>query len=120
MGDAVSGGDFINILVYSDSLAFRRKGQSHDIRFTYPFLLKELIESRNSVHVNLLLRGGGGLRIGQIKDIAVMDTGYFGGTESAKNIAILQLGVVDCAPRPLTYLFAPFLRRIPYVGPSML
>jgi len=111
---------FINIYVYSDSLAFRRVGQPHDISFTYPFLLMRLIEDRLGVKVNLLLRGGGGADVRMIKNVVEGDTGYFGGDERVINIAILQVGIVDCAPRPFTYLLAPVLRRVPVIGPRIL
>ena len=112
---------FLNLYVYSDSLAFRRPGQPQDLRFTYPFLLKELIESKLGIRTNLLLRGrGGGLTIRQIRKIVRIDSGYFGGEDNALNIAILQFGIVDCAPQPITYLLSPFLRKLPLVGPTIL
>jgi lysophospholipase L1-like esterase len=111
---------FLNLYVYSDSLAFRRTGQSQDIGFTYPFILKELIEINLGLKTNLVLRGGGGLKIDQILEIVRRDIGYFGGDEQALNIAILQFGIVDCAPQPITYLFAPLLRRLPIIGKAIL
>lgn len=111
---------FINLYIYSDSLAFRRLEQPQDISFTYPFVLKELIEARLGIRTNLLLRGGGGADIKRIKEILVRDSGYFGGDHQALNIAILQVGIVDCAPQPFTYLLAPMLRKMPIVGPKLL
>lgn len=108
---------FINLYVYSDSLAFRRPGQPHDLSFTYPFVLHDLIESRLGYKTNLLLRGrGGGLTIESVKGIIKQDSGYLGGDGEALTVAILQFGIVDCAPRPITYAIVPFLRRLPIVG----
>ncbi len=116
----MSNDRFMNLYIYSDSLAFRRLEQPQDISFTYPFVLKGLIETRLGVKTNLLLRGGGGANIRHIKEILVRDSGYFGGDHQALNIAILQVGIVDCAPQPFTYLLAPMLRKIPIVGPKLL
>lgn len=116
----MSDDKFINLYIYSDSLAFRRLEQPQDISFTYPFVLKGLIETRLGIRTNLLLRGGGGADIKCIKEILTKDSGYFGGDHKTLNIAILQVGIVDCAPQPITYLLAPTLRKIPIVGPKLL
>lgn len=111
---------FINLFVYSDSLAFRRPGQSPDLRFTYPFLFSQLIESELGIRTNLVMRGGGGVRIRDIAQVIKRDIGYFGGDEKVLNIAVLQFGIVDCAPRPFTYVLSPVLRKIPFLGPNIL
>jgi len=111
---------FLNLYIYSDSLAFRRIGQSQDLSFTYPFILKELVETNLAIKTNLVLRGGGGLTVKQIREIVEQDSGYFGGDDQTLNIAILQCGIVDCAPRPITYVLSPFLRSLPVVGPKIL
>lgn len=116
----MSGRDYLNLLIYSDSLAFRRAAQAQDLAFTYPFLLKRLIEQTYGTRVNLVMRGGGGLRIGELAQIVKRDTGYFGGDSQAVNIAVLQFGIVDCAPHPITYAFSPAIRLIPIIGPAML
>lgn len=115
-----NNGKFLNLFVYSDSLAFRRPGQPQDLSFTYPFVLKDLIETRLGVRVNLVPRGGGGASVTTIREVLVRDSGYFGGDASAMNIAAIQCGIVDCAPRPITYAVAPLLRRIPVLGPRLL
>lgn len=115
-----SSGTFVNLYVYSDSLAFRRLGQPQDLSFTYPFLLKDLIESRLGLRVNLVPRGGGGATVTTIREVLVRDSGYFGGDPNATNIAVIQCGIVDCAPRPITYAVAPLLRAIPVIGPRIL
>jgi hypothetical protein len=114
------GGAFLNLYVYSDSLAFRRLGQPHDLCFTYPFVLKELIETKLGIRTNLVLRGGGGATVTQIREVVVRDSGYFGGDAGGVNVAIIQCGIVDCAPRPITYAVAPLLRRVPIVGGKIL
>lgn len=113
-------GDFLNLYIYSDSLAFRRIGQPQDLSFTYPFRLKALIETHLSLRTNVITRGGGGARISEIAKTLKRDTGYFGGDPSALNIAILQFGIVDCAPRPITYAVSPLLRMLPIIGPRIL
>lgn len=116
----MSSDKFINLYIYSDSLAFRRIGQPQDISFTYPFVLKELVETRLGVKTNLLMRGAGTADVMYIKEALAKDSGYFGGDAKALNIAIFQFGIVDCAPRPITYLLTPVLRMIPIVGQMML
>ncbi len=111
---------FLNLYVYSDSLAFRRVGQPHDLSFTYPFVLKGLIETRLGIRTNLVLRGGGGATVTHIREVVVRDSGYYGGDNSAINVAVIQCGIVDCAPRPVTYVVAPLLRLLPIAGPRIL
>ncbi len=107
---------FLNLFVYSDSLAFRREGQSHDLAFLYPFVLKEIIQQRLDVRVNLVLRGVAGATVPRMQATVVRDTGYYGGTDEALNIAVVQCGIVDCAPHPFTYAFAPALHAVPVLG----
>ena len=116
----MSRSKFLNLYIYSDSLAFRKTSQAQDLSFTYPFKLKDLVETNLGIRTNLLLRGGGGLNIKQIREIVQRDSGYFGGDDQALNIAVLQLGIVDCAPRPITYVLKPFLSSLPVVGPMIL
>lgn len=112
--------DYLNLFVYSDSLAFRRAGQPHDLNFLYPFVLKGLIELRLGVRSNLVLRGVAGATLPQLRATVIRDTGYYGGTEDALNIAIIQGGIVDAARHPVTYKLAPLLRRVPVLGERVL
>jgi hypothetical protein len=88
--------------------------------FTYPFLIKELIETKLHIKANLFLRGGGGADIEFIKNALMRDSLYFGGDGKVISIVVLQFGIVDCAPRPITYLFLPILQRLPIVGSKIL
>jgi len=112
--------EFLNLFVYSDSLAFRRTGQSHDLRFLYPFVLKDLIESRLGIRANLVLRGVAGATVPQLCATVIRDTGYYGGAADILNIAIIQGGIVDSARHPFTYKMAPLLRKIPVLGERVL
>ncbi len=111
---------FINLLVYGDSVAFRRIDDPQDFAVTYPFKLKELIERELKVRVNLLLRGRGGADIRAIEAILVRDTGFLAGAPGSTTIAVLQFGIVDCAPRPFTYVLTPGLRLLPLIGQPVL
>ena len=111
---------FLNLMVYSDSLAFRRLSDSHDMAITYPFALARLIEEKLGIRVNLIMRGAGAACAPVVRETLERDTGYFGGDSAVTNIAVLQFGIVDCAPRPVTYKLAPLLTRIPVVGPRVL
>ena len=120
-GETMGASDFINIFIYSDSLAFRRPGQPEDISFTYPFLLKSFVEERLGKSANVLLRGSGGADAKYIRQMIKRDAGYFRGAKTpGRNYAILQFGVVDCAPRPITYMFTPVLRRLPLIGTTVM
>lgn len=111
-----TAGASLNLFIYSDSLAFRRPGQPHDLGFLYPFVLKNLIEARLGIRVNLVFRGSAGAALPRQRAVVVQDTGYFGGPGECLNIAIIQAGVVDAARHPFTYKLAPLLRRVPVVG----
>lgn len=112
--------EFVNVFVYSDSLAFRRSEQPQDLRFTYPFVLQRAIESRLGIRANLIMRGNGGATIVDVHATLRRDTGYFAGDPRAANVAVIQCGIVDCAPRPFTYAFVPVLRMVPLVGDRLL
>ncbi len=116
----MNDGGFLNLFVYSDSLSFRRPGQSHDLSFVYPSVLKDMIESRLGLRVNLVVRGSAGAPLPQVRAVVVQDTGYYGGTDDALNIAIVQAGIVDAARHPFTYKLAPLLRKIPVLGERVL
>jgi len=79
-----------------------------------------MVEMNLGCRTNLLVRGGGGLTVKRIREIVEQDSGYLGGDDQALNIAVLQFGIVDCAPRPITYVLSPFLRSLPVVGPKIL
>lgn len=111
---------FMNLYIYNDSLAFRRPGQSENIAFTYPFLLKDMIEKRVGVRVNLLIRGIGGAGIKEIQKIMLRDSGYLVRVSPSSNVVVLHFGIVDCAPRPITFLLKPLLDRIPRLGLKMM
>jgi lysophospholipase L1-like esterase len=107
----------LNLFFYSDSLAFRRPEQAEDTSFTYPFLLKDMLESTGLVRVNVLLRGMGGADMPHICRMVERDAGYFRFSSEQGNIAVVQVGVVDCAPRPFTFRLKPILNRLPFIGP---
>lgn len=111
---------FMNLYIYNDSLAFRRPEQSEDLALTYPFLLKDMIEKRIGLRVNLLLRGIGGAGIKEIQKIILRDSGYLVRVTPSLNVVILQFGIVDCAPRPITFLLKPLLDRIPRIGAKIM
>jgi hypothetical protein len=111
---------YCNLFIYSDSLAFRRVGQPADLGFAYPFVLKELLETRLGLRVNLLVRGRGGARIGQLREFLNSDSGFFSFESAGRNIAVFQVGIVDCAPRPFTYALVPLLKRIRFFGPRII
>jgi hypothetical protein len=112
--------DYLNLYIYSDSLAFRRKNQSQDLRFVYPFILQGLIESRLGIRTNMVMRGNGGALIRTVHATLLRDTGYFGFSRETINISVLQCGIVDCAPQPFTYAMAPLIRLVPILGERLL
>lgn len=111
-----------NLICYGDSVAFRRLHQSPDWSFTYPFLVSRRLPEFDSV--NLMIRNQGAFNSRDVKKTASVDSGYLadsGRDSTVTKWCILQVGVVDCAPRPLTYGIHRFTKRTPilcdYVAP---
>ena len=111
-----------NLIFYGDSIALRRRQQNPDWSFTYPFLVSRRLPAFDSV--NLMIRNRGAFNSRDVKNIVAVDSGYLAGPQndpSVTNLCILQVGVVDCAPRPLTYGLHRFTKRTPilcdYVAP---
>lgn len=81
------------IKIYSDSLAFPRFEEKTFYDETYA---GKLASHKNfDVH----LRGRSGFRSSEMTSMSNMDARF--SRESEPEIAILQFGVVDCAPRPI-------------------
>lgn len=96
-----------NILIYSDSTAFPRPPlvNPHE---TWPSIL-----SRDSK--SIYVRGDGGITIPEIKKIVARDFTYFGLEGSGNLVVILAFGIVDMAPRPITYKLAA-IKNLPFLG----
>lgn len=115
----------VNLIFYGDSIALRRLDQNQDWSFTYPYLVQEEIQKNNKV--NLLIRNQGAYSSGDVKATVERDSGYFrvhnAPANHISNICVIQVGVVDCAPRPLTYGLYRLMKRIPlvreYVAPVL-
>jgi len=108
----------INLFIWGDSLCFRRPFQPDNYGFTYPFLIKKALQQKIGVDVNLMVRSLGGLTIIECCQLVKRDSGYldFRNDTGVLNVAILQVGVVDCAPLPFTYPFMKIFEKIPYIG----
>ncbi len=108
----------INLFIWGDSLSFRRHFQSDDIGFTYPFLLQKKLKNLLNCEVNLMVRSRGGISTPESRVLIYGDCAYlnFRNDEGIINIAVLQLGIVDCAPLPFTYPLLRFFDKVPIIG----
>lgn len=111
----VTGRTAVNLLIYGDSLAFRRPFQPDNFDFTYPFQLAKRLEGAGFFPVNLMVRSRGGALTREMLDAVKRDSGYFAfrKDDHCLNIAVVQLGVVDCAPVPFTYPLRAFIAALP-------
>jgi lysophospholipase L1-like esterase len=89
----------ILIRVYGDSLAMPREGERIAMHETFPELLRAKCEERlPGVVVHVANRSRGAATISSAFELYVHDSGFFGpGTD----VLIIQIGIVDCAPRPI-------------------
>ena len=88
------------IRVYGDSLGMPRAAS--DVRFdqTYAELFCAWLRTvRPNAQVHLYNRSQGGASIRKLFNEYQMDSIYFG--KPGGDILVLQLGIVDCAPRPI-------------------
>lgn len=106
--------EVVNLFFYTDSIGFpRKKDQRPGI--TWPFILKDLLETHCGVRVYPYIRGLGGGTITDIERIFNRDTGYFIGDKASFSFAVFNVGIVDAAPRPFTYHLKK-LSALPFIG----
>jgi hypothetical protein len=101
------------IYIYTDSTGFPR-GSLVLPSETWPMLIAD---SSNVVYV----RGRGGISIQELWSIFDWDTSYFSLDEEMteqKAVVILSFGIVDFAPRPITYKLSK-IRAVPFFGDSL-
>jgi hypothetical protein len=98
-----------SIIVYSDSTMFPR-GKFVTARYIWPILLKKY------AHV-VIIRGMGGITSTEIANLVKRDAMYFSLNEDSidKIMVILAFGIVDAAPRPVTYKLK-IVERVPIIG----
>ena len=106
--------EVVNLYFYTDSIGFPRKKDQRPC-ITWPFILKDLLETHCGVKVYPYIRGLGGGTITDIQRIFNRDTSYFIGDKVSLSFAVFNVGIVDAAPRPFTYHLKK-LSTLPYVG----
>jgi hypothetical protein len=92
------------ILCYTDSTGLPRVNEVLPID-SWPFLLLKELGMSTSIYV----RGFAGITSTEIFQMVVKDASYLGLTEDENEftgVAILSFGIVDAAPRPITYKLA--------------
>jgi len=100
------------IRVYGDSLSLPRALDGIGYRDTYPELVSEGIRRRlPSLSLSLYNRSGGGMTIDAVHERYLHDCSYFG--SRARQILLIQCGIVDCAPRPVPALIRKWIGRLP-------
>ena len=113
LGGFKSESNNFNLLVYCDSLGFRRPPQDLSFEITYPVLLSNKLEAKGWSN-NFLLRGSGGANTKTLARILATDAGYLT-TEKTKNsnIVVLQCGIVDASR------FTDFLKKWWFLRPIL-
>ena len=100
------------ILVYGDSLSLPRSRADVHCLETYPELLRSMLESSQpGLRVGVLNRSLGGATIDALYGHFVKDSAYLG--PEAKHILVIQCGIVDCAPRPISPRVKTGISRLP-------
>ena len=105
----------LSIAVYSDSTALPRDAITADE--TWPILMSRELELRFDCKVNLFNFSKGGIRIAELKNLVEKNSREH--LFRRIDIVVLAIGVVDSAPKPVTYLLT-YLRFIPIVGVRIL
>lgn len=100
------------ILVYGDSLSLPRSRDEVHCLDTYPELLRRALEaSARDLRVGVLNRSLGGATIDSLYAHFVRDSAYLGA--GAAHILVIQCGIVDCAPRPVSPGVKAGIGRLP-------
>jgi len=99
------------IRVYGDSLSLPRASDGIAYDDTYPEIVRRQLAIWAETPIALYNRSYGGATIADLKRVCDYDSTYFGDIDE---IVILQLGIVDCAPRPLGPTLRYFVGRLPY------
>jgi len=104
----------IYLYFYTDSVGFpRMEGQSMDV--SWPYIIKDILIKKYGAKVYICHRGLGGASVSDINNIFKRDSGYFVGHDNPISFVILNVGIVDAAPRPFTYPLRK-LTNIPKIG----
>ena len=98
------------ICIYGDSLSLPRAGDAIPPEATYAELLRERLRHRG-VAATVLNRSRGGATIDELYRDYRNDLGYIG--EAPGQVLVIQCGVVDCAPRPLSRRGRRVVGRLP-------
>jgi lysophospholipase L1-like esterase len=100
------------LLVYGDSLSLPRTRDGVGCFDTYPELLRASLESAQpGSRVAVLNRSRGGTAIADLYSAYVQDTAYFGAPTGV--MLVIQCGIVDCAPRPISPKLKARIARLP-------
>jgi acyl-CoA thioesterase I len=98
--------------VNGDSLGMPRASEHISYRQTYAEMLCRRIEAMGTFHrVVLYNRSRGGIAIDRLLEDFQADSFYFG--DRGGDLLIIQVGVVDCAPRPVSGLMRKGIGMLP-------
>ncbi|MBV6498078.1 MAG: hypothetical protein CJBNEKGG_00292 [Prosthecobacter sp.] len=97
------------IALYGDSLSLPRPGVVVNGQ-RYIMRLHDRLEERLGMVVDVLDRGEGGGSISMLKGRVIHDKGYY---KEPGFLAVMQSGIVDCAPRPVDESTRVRISRLP-------
>jgi hypothetical protein len=95
--------------VYGDSLGMPRSLDGIHYTETYAELLTSALRAQG-LQVDLYNRSKGNIALDELKTLAINDHRYFG---NWPEIVVIQCGIVDCAPRPVSGRIRRLVGRLP-------
>ena len=110
------------ISIYSDSTAIPRRALI-SIAETWPEILASMYRTKFGKEFFFINRSFGGIQFKELLKLFKRDSKYYFNDRNAndlnsQSICVFTSGIVDGAPRPITYKLK-LLSKIPFVGPKL-
>ncbi len=103
--------NYFLIQIHGDSLSLPRNKEGVPFYLTYPELIRSSIEEiKKGKKIYLYNFSRGSITINQVYQELLEKIGYFSRTG---NILVIQIGVCDCAPRPIPYWLRNIIGTLP-------
>lgn len=101
--------NFISIRLYADSLGLPRIGSVLPVE-RYFYLLQNYFYEQKKYRLDIIDRSKPGLTVKDLHYSCYQDSTYFG---ELTDLIIIQVGIVDCAPRPIPIGLRNFISTLP-------
>jgi acyl-CoA thioesterase I len=103
--------NFHKIVIIGDSLSFSRQRKGQIFSQSWPFLISDALQK--SI---VWQRSKGGAMITDILDECNTLSAYLGSSPPPFDFFIIQVGIVDCCPRPYPIFIDELLNKLPNFG----